>query len=104
MEDILQILGNGMSAKMWEVTIEHARTCALNKESYIYYAPAERRIGVVFNVIGELLGIKMEQQFMPAKILSDSQKARIPNFLFVCFYWESKARNFSMFTRLMHIS
>lgn len=31
---IIQILGTGMSAKMWEVTVEHARTCVLNEKLY----------------------------------------------------------------------
>jgi hypothetical protein len=34
----VQILGTGMSAKMWEVTVEHARTCVLDdKKMFLYY-------------------------------------------------------------------
>ncbi|KAL2935977.1 Calmodulin-binding protein 60 A [Bienertia sinuspersici] len=49
------ILGSGMSAKMWEVTIEHARTCVLDKRVYLYYSPiSQHRNGVVFNAVGQL--------------------------------------------------
>ena len=32
----MQILGTGMSAKMWEVTVEHARTCVIDDTRSFY--------------------------------------------------------------------
>ncbi|KAI9384374.1 hypothetical protein POPTR_012G054900v4 [Populus trichocarpa] len=34
-----EILGNGMSEKMWEVTIKHARTCDLGNKHFVFRRP-----------------------------------------------------------------
>ncbi|KAJ0989570.1 hypothetical protein J5N97_007926 [Dioscorea zingiberensis] len=69
------ILGSGMSAKMWEVTVEHARTCTLGSQIHVYYANSQSKNGVVFNVVGQVLGVLLEQQFISVSNLSDEQKA-----------------------------
>ncbi|KAK9278238.1 hypothetical protein L1049_027800 [Liquidambar formosana] len=52
------ILGTGMSAKMWEVTVDHARTCVLEKRVYLYCPPGSQpKTGVVFNVVGQVMGL-----------------------------------------------
>lgn len=69
------ILGSGMSAKMWEVTIEHARTCVLDKKVYLYYSPvSQHRNGVVFNVVGQVIGFYSESQYVPIDQLPDNEK------------------------------
>ncbi|PKA56344.1 hypothetical protein AXF42_Ash014847 [Apostasia shenzhenica] len=68
------ILGGGMSAKMWEVTVEHARTCTLTSQLHLYYVDGQRKAGVVFNVVGEVTGILSDQQFIPYDDLSDAQQ------------------------------
>lgn len=74
--DILQILGSGMSAKMWEVTIEHARTCVLDQKVYLYYSPVSQHSnGVVFNVVGQITGLYSETQYIPVDKMSESDKA-----------------------------
>lgn len=35
----LQILGQGMSDKMWDVTYKHARECTLGNNLYIHRGP-----------------------------------------------------------------
>ncbi|KAI3454547.1 hypothetical protein Pfo_011210 [Paulownia fortunei] len=67
------ILGTGMSAKMWEVTVEHARTCVLDKKLYLY--GASEKNGVVFNVVGQVMGIFSDGQYVPADKLSEAEKA-----------------------------
>ncbi|KAI8528999.1 hypothetical protein RHMOL_Rhmol12G0191800 [Rhododendron molle] len=48
------ILGTGMSAKMWEVTIDHARTCVLDPGLLLYCPPgSQQKTGVVFNIVGQ---------------------------------------------------
>uniref|UniRef100_M1C9Q0 Calmodulin binding protein n=1 Tax=Solanum tuberosum TaxID=4113 RepID=M1C9Q0_SOLTU len=48
------VLGTGMSTKMWEVTVEHARTCLLDKKVYLYYTSVSGpKTGVVFNIVGQ---------------------------------------------------
>ncbi|KAL8465311.1 hypothetical protein ACS0TY_034714 [Phlomoides rotata] len=67
------ILGAGMSAKMWEITVEHARTCVLDKKSYFYGSYPTN--GVVFNVVGQLLGVFSNGQYVDADKLSEVEKA-----------------------------
>ncbi|KAL6990979.1 Calmodulin-binding protein 60 B [Sarracenia purpurea var. burkii] len=68
------ILGSGMSNKMWEVLLEHAKTCVLSGKLYVYYPDDERNVGVVFNNIYALSGLIAGGQYYPADSLSDSQK------------------------------
>ncbi|OVA20936.1 Calmodulin binding protein-like [Macleaya cordata] len=68
------ILGSGMSNKMWEILIEHAKTCALSGKLYVFYDDVARNVGVVFNNIYELSGLIAGGQYYPADSLSDSQK------------------------------
>ncbi|XP_058113779.1 calmodulin-binding protein 60 D-like isoform X2 [Magnolia sinica] len=68
------VLGSGMSNKMWEVLVEHAKTCVLGGKLYVYYADDTRNVGVVFNNIYELSGLIASDQYYSAETLSDSQK------------------------------
>eukprot|EP00268_Persea_americana_P046877 TRINITY_DN4849_c1_g1_i1.p1 TRINITY_DN4849_c1_g1~~TRINITY_DN4849_c1_g1_i1.p1 ORF type:complete len:651 (-),score=134.70 TRINITY_DN4849_c1_g1_i1:536-2488(-) len=68
------ILGSGMSNKMWEVLVEHAKTCVLSGKHYVYYPDDTRTVGVVFNNIYELRGLITGGQYYPDETLSDSQK------------------------------
>lgn len=79
MHKYLQILGNGMSAKMWELMVDHARTCTLDGHKYMYYPKSntQRMEGAVFNVVGEVMGLYSNGQFIPLSELSDVQKARL---------------------------
>lgn len=63
-----------MSNKMWDVLVEHAKTCVLSGKLYIYYAEDSRTVGVVFNNIYELIGLISGDQYLSADSLSDSQK------------------------------
>lgn len=73
----MQILGSGMSAKMWEATVEHARTCVLTEQLHIYYHPdGENKSGVVFNVVGEVMGLVCDQRFLPIRDLEDKEKVQ----------------------------
>ncbi|KAG2244302.1 hypothetical protein Bca52824_093858 [Brassica carinata] len=67
-------LGSGMSNKMWDVLVEHAKTCVLSGKLYIYYAEDSRTVGVVFNNIYELSGLISGDQYFSADSLDDSQK------------------------------
>ncbi|CAN8230522.1 unnamed protein product [Cochlearia groenlandica] len=71
------ILGSGMSNKMWDGLVEHAKTCVLNDKLYIYFAEDSRTVGVVFNNIYELNGLISGDQYLSADSLSDSQKVYV---------------------------
>ncbi|KAF5957504.1 hypothetical protein HYC85_004729 [Camellia sinensis] len=68
------ILGSGMSNKMWEALIDHAKTCVLTGKFHVYYPDDTRNVGVVFNNIYELSGLISGEQYFSADSLSDNQK------------------------------
>lgn len=72
--DGLQILGSGMSNKMWEALLEHAKTCVMSGKLYVYYPDETRNVGVAFNNIYELTGLITDENFQPIDSLSDSEK------------------------------
>lgn len=71
------ILGSGMSNRMWENTVEHAKTCVLGGKLYIYYTDQTHSTGIVFNNIYELRGLIADRQFLPLESLSHSQKISV---------------------------
>ncbi|KAG2679005.1 hypothetical protein I3760_11G030300 [Carya illinoinensis] len=73
------VLGTGMSAKMWEVTVEHARTCVLDKRMHVYHPNSQEKTGVVFNVVGQVMGLFSEGQYVPVDKLSETEKAEAHN-------------------------
>ncbi|XWS28076.1 hypothetical protein CRYUN_Cryun25bG0034600 [Craigia yunnanensis] len=73
-QKLRNILGSGMSNKMWEALLDHAKTCVLSGKFYVYYTDDSRNVGVVFNNIYELNGLISGEQYLPADSLSDSQK------------------------------
>ncbi|KAK9051746.1 hypothetical protein SSX86_028374 [Deinandra increscens subsp. villosa] len=68
------ILGSGMSSKMWDMLVEHAKTCILSPKLYVYYSDDVRNVGVVFNHIYELSGLVADGHYYATDALSDSQK------------------------------
>ncbi|KAH7836571.1 hypothetical protein Vadar_002989 [Vaccinium darrowii] len=78
-QKLRSILGSGMSNKMWEVLLEHAKTCVLSGKLYVYYSDDVRNVGVVFNNIYELSGLIAGGQYCSADSLSDSQKVFVDN-------------------------
>ncbi|KAI4343782.1 hypothetical protein L6164_011091 [Bauhinia variegata] len=80
------ILGTGMSTKMWEVTVEHARTCVLDSRRHLYFPPqSEPKTGVVFNAVGQVTGLLSECQYVPVDKLSETEKVDAQNLVFSAF-------------------
>lgn len=71
------ILGSGMSNKMWDILVEHAKTCVLSGILYIYYPDDVKNVGVVFNHIYELSGLIANGQYYAADSLSEDQKVHV---------------------------
>uniref|UniRef100_J3LUA7 Uncharacterized protein n=2 Tax=Oryza brachyantha TaxID=4533 RepID=J3LUA7_ORYBR len=69
-----KVLGGGMSTKMWEVTVEHSKTCILTDKVHVYYPDSLRKTAVVFNVVGEVRGLICEK-FVSADDLTEKEKA-----------------------------
>ncbi|XP_047310523.1 calmodulin-binding protein 60 C-like [Impatiens glandulifera] len=76
-QKLRSILGTGMSNKMWDALIEHAKTCALSGRLYVYYPDESRYLGVVFNNIYELSGLITGEQYLTADSLSETQKVYV---------------------------
>ncbi|XP_014509653.1 calmodulin-binding protein 60 A isoform X1 [Vigna radiata var. radiata] len=73
------ILGTGMSAKMWEVTVEHARTCVLDTTRHVYFPPNSQQHGVVFNAVGQVTGLLSECEYVTVDKLSETEKVEAQN-------------------------
>uniref|UniRef100_A0A0E0GPF5 Calmodulin-binding protein-like n=1 Tax=Oryza nivara TaxID=4536 RepID=A0A0E0GPF5_ORYNI len=69
-----KILGSGMSTKMWEVTVEHSKTCILPDKVHLYYPDSLSKTAVVFNVVGEVRGL-ISEKFVCADDLREKEKA-----------------------------
>lgn len=78
-QKLRSILGSGMSNKMWEALIEHAKTCTMSGKFYVYYPDDTRNVGVIFNNIYELSGLVAGEQYFSADSLSESQKVYVDN-------------------------
>ncbi|KAL9442620.1 hypothetical protein AB3S75_021024 [Citrus x aurantiifolia] len=76
-QKLRNILGSGMSNRMWENTVEHAKTCVLGGKLYVYYADGTQNTGVVFNNIYELRGLIDDGQFVSLESLTHSQKISV---------------------------
>lgn len=76
-QKLRNILGSGMSNKMWEALLDHAKTCVLGGKLYVYYPEDTRNVGVIFNDIYELRGLITGEQFFSADSLSDNQKVYV---------------------------
>ncbi|KAL8143899.1 hypothetical protein V2J09_016931 [Rumex salicifolius] len=85
-----KILGPGMSNKMWDVTVEHALTCVVDKRVYLYYSPGTQPIKcVAFNIAGEVLGLLTENQYVRADKLSENDKVEAKRLAISAFQnWE----------------
>ncbi|XP_024522578.1 calmodulin-binding protein 60 D isoform X2 [Selaginella moellendorffii] len=87
---LAQILGSGMSNKMWEGTVEHAKTCVLSGKLYVYYADEKQNIGVIFNNIFQLMGLMAGGQYLSVDSLSDAEKVYVDKLVKVAYEnWES---------------
>lgn len=75
---LLKILGTGMSSKMWEITLDHARSCVLDNSVHVYQLLGfEKKTAVVFNVVAQVLGLLVDLQYIPVDKLSEIEKALI---------------------------
>lgn len=71
------ILGSGMSNRMWDNTVEHAKTCVLGGKLYVYYGDGVHSTGAVFNHIYELRGLIADGQFLSLESLNHNQKISV---------------------------
>lgn len=86
-----KILGSGMSTKMWETTVEHAKSCVVDdKKLYLYCPRSLNRDGVVFNVVGQLLGLLSDSKYVPTHKLSEGERAEAHKLVISAFQHPEK--------------
>ncbi|XP_039131916.1 LOW QUALITY PROTEIN: calmodulin-binding protein 60 D-like [Dioscorea cayenensis subsp. rotundata] len=73
-QKLRNILGSGMSNKMWKSLVGHAKTCVLSGKYYVYYSDDTRNFGAIFNNIYEFVGLIAGGQYYLAESLGDCQK------------------------------
>ncbi|CAH8352916.1 unnamed protein product [Eruca vesicaria subsp. sativa] len=73
-QKLRSLLGSGMSNRMWENTVEHAKTCVLGGKLYVYYTEKTPNTGVVFNHIYEFRGLIVNGHFLFLESLNHDQK------------------------------
>lgn len=71
---ISQILGVGMSEKMWDVTLKHARDCVLGSKLYIYGGSSYT---ILLNPICEIVKVVVNGQTYSKQHLSSLNSVRI---------------------------
>ncbi|KAA8542730.1 hypothetical protein F0562_023882 [Nyssa sinensis] len=72
-----EILGNGMSEKMWEVTVNHARTCDMGNKQYIYHGANLSTI--TLNPVCQVLKAVINGQTYTGLELTGTNRAYIEN-------------------------
>lgn len=64
-----------MPPKIWDITVNHAQTCVLDKRAYLYCSSTSQpKTAVVFNVVGQFMGLLVEHEFIPMDKLSETEK------------------------------
>ncbi|CAK9169392.1 unnamed protein product, partial [Ilex paraguariensis] len=77
-ERLREILGKRMPDTRWETTVNHAKKCKRDTKTYLYYPPSSQpKIGVVFDCVGQVMGLYSESESLhvPVDKLSETQKA-----------------------------
>ncbi|CAN6313086.1 unnamed protein product [Urochloa humidicola] len=69
------LLGSGMSNKMWESTVEHARECVLDDKLYSYCSG--HGIVLLFNCVYEVVGVLVGTNCFTLSALTPTQKALV---------------------------
>ncbi|KAK2385499.1 protein SAR DEFICIENT [Trifolium repens] len=69
-----KILGMGMSEKMWEVTIKHAKTCVMGNKLYVYRGP---QFTIYLNAICQMVKAYVNGQIIPNRDMSNMNRGYI---------------------------
>ncbi|XP_039005602.1 protein SAR DEFICIENT 1-like [Hibiscus syriacus] len=69
------ILGGGISNRVWDTIIEHALTCVLDDDEWYTYYGAAQRVGLLLNSIYQVIEVTFDgQNYLPVENLNFSQK------------------------------
>ncbi|KAG8378993.1 hypothetical protein BUALT_Bualt07G0042100 [Buddleja alternifolia] len=63
-----------LGAKKWEAMVNNARACPDHKRMYCYINYDQHKTGVVFNILGQVLGLYSKNQYFTTTMLSENHK------------------------------
>ncbi|KAF1002897.1 calmodulin-binding protein 60 A-like [Apium graveolens] len=83
-----------VSSKIWEEITDHAKTCLIDEEVYMYIDHnSQQKSGVVFDVIGQVKGLLKGSQYLPMDMLSDTEQKNAQKLVASAFdRWEDVSR------------
>ncbi|KAJ3683650.1 hypothetical protein LUZ60_013877 [Juncus effusus] len=84
-DGLRSLLGSGMSNKMWEATIEHAKECNLDYEKFYSYCDAQNQVVLLLNSIYQPVGSIFGNNYCSLTNLTPSQKAIIERLKQECY-------------------
>ncbi|KAJ4823145.1 hypothetical protein Tsubulata_039135 [Turnera subulata] len=74
------MLGCGISNRIWETILEHAKTCVLDDRKFYTFYDAKQGLGLLFNVVYKVVGATFDSQnYEPLHNLNPPQKALVEN-------------------------
>ncbi|XP_030476361.1 calmodulin-binding protein 60 D-like [Syzygium oleosum] len=71
-----EILGKSIIPKNWDILVDHARTCKIDRKLYLYYSDGMRKHGAVFNTDCQLIGLIKDGVYLATDWLSVQDKER----------------------------
>ncbi|XP_057465921.1 calmodulin-binding protein 60 A-like isoform X2 [Actinidia eriantha] len=92
-EGLQDILGNGMSDKELNETVEHGLKCKLDNR-YLYCHPGYQPItGIVFDDVGQVMGRLVESHYVPVAYLAENEKAEAQKLVVSAFeHWRDVSK------------
>ncbi|XP_020695362.1 calmodulin-binding protein 60 B-like [Dendrobium catenatum] len=90
-----KMLGTGMSDRVWEVTVSHARTCTLGQNTYLYRGS---QLNLLLSPICELKGIVAQNSTLSPQQLNKSQRDFVQQMVREAYeHWDMVEENFDGF-------
>lgn len=79
-----------VGAEKFKVIVDHARRCMIGGKLHMYYTPGcDKKVPVVFDVVGHLRGLLHEQLFVPVDNLAEHEKVEAQKMVVSAFeHWE----------------
>ncbi|KAI6668801.1 hypothetical protein NL676_007157 [Syzygium grande] len=71
-----EIIGKSIIPKNWDILVDHAKTCKIDRKLYLYYSDGMRKHGAVFNIDCQLIGLIKDGVYLATDWLSAQDKER----------------------------
>ncbi|XP_056171900.1 calmodulin-binding protein 60 D-like [Syzygium oleosum] len=71
-----EILGKSIIPKNWDILVDHAKTCRIDRKLYLYYSDGMRKHGAGFNTDCQLIGLIKDGVYLATDWLSAQDKER----------------------------